>query len=640
MNQIGVDAAEKKNFFTARELAGIELPGVPSTESAILRKAKKERWQSRKREGKGGGREYGIESLPAEARMAIIEKRTDMSKPDPGGAPVKKNDERKATYVDLKPWQREEADKRMALAREWLKIRADVPGRKLTEVKRRFAKSHNIGHKSLDRYVTGYQSGGYPALVPAWRNGEKQPVINREMAAFIENAYLQPLGPPVRKVHGDLRKAFDGKYRCPSYRTVADYIDRKWTDAQQLLVRNKQEWDRLYSPYIRRDWDECSLNEVWVGDSKQMDVCCLYRGKAVFPWLVAILEAKSRKFVGWILVATPNALVIGQAVIYAISQCGPCKTFYIDLGRDYRAHHVAGVLVELGIETFFAAPYNAREKLIESNFGWFTDRMKDWPGYRGHSIKTRPKKLHHEIKSGKLLTFEEISKKVDELIIERNSLPHCTTGRPPVSFWENHQAVIPSQHLLDFLLMDVNAATVRDSSVAIKGLLYRDDNLFKLSGERVEVRRDPRDITRAAIIYKGAVFCAAKLETPSHYRSEITLQSVKDAARIRRKIKNFRKQIIEAEDVIDDPLLLAMQIEDQEKVRQRDIQPADSNVKQFHKKEKLARDSAKALEADKAEENTANATSRPDILDRYLRASSMAMGSVRTLQYNDDPEDF
>ena len=93
---------EKKNFFTARELAGIELPGVPSTESAILRKAKKERWQSRKREGKGGGREYGIESLPAEARMAIIEKRTDMSKPDPGGAPVKKNDERKS---DIRPSQ-------------------------------------------------------------------------------------------------------------------------------------------------------------------------------------------------------------------------------------------------------------------------------------------------------------------------------------------------------------------------------------------------------------------------------------------------------------------------------------------------------------------------------------------------------
>ena len=150
----------------------------------------------------------------------------------------------------------------------------------------------------------------------------------------------------------------------------------------------------------------------------------------------------------------------------------------------------------------------------------------------------------------------------------------------------------------------------------------------------------PRCHDAAAIIYKGAVFCAAKLETPSHYRSEITLQSVKDAARIRRKIKNFRKQIIEAEDVIDDPLLLAMQIEDQEKVRQRDIQPADSNVKQFHKKEKLAPNCAKALEADKAEENTANATSRPDILDRYLRASSMAMGSERTLQYNDDPEDF
>jgi len=180
--------------------------------------------------------------------------------------------------------------------------------------------------------------------------------------------------------------------------------------------------------------------------------------------------------------------------------------------------------------------------------------------------------------------------------------------------------------LLDYLLMDVQQATVKDSSVLIKGLLYRGDELFKLAGERVQVRRDPRDIRRAVIIYKDQVFCSATLETPDHYRSEVTLQSVKDAARIRQKIKKYRKEIMESEDFIDDPLALAVALDQKEKVRMRDIRPSDSKVISFHRREKLARnvsDTMRKSELEMDESHEANtAAAGGDILSRYLVATA------------------
>ena len=624
----------KEKYFAANELAEMQLPGMPSTKRNINRKAKKENWQSRARSGRGGGWEYSLESLPAEARMAFIERTLNLSETNTDETPTQKD------VTQMKPWQREIADKRMMLVKEFIQARKDVPPKKLMEFKRKYSKNHSITYRTLDGWIKAYQAGGYHGLMPDWNNGEHTKIITPEMTKFIEKAYLQPFGPPIKKVHEDLCKAFADKCpRLPTYRTVAAFISSKWTEGQQLLIRDKGEWDRKYSPYVRRDWTAVELNEVWFGDHKQIDVACLYRGKAIFPWVSVVEEAKSRKFVGWILVPIPNALAIGQAFLYGVSKYGPPKTFYVDRGRDFKSHYIAGKkekrdingdLVEsgmpglvamVGTEMFYAVGRNPREKINEPAFGLFSDRLKG-RGHRGTSVKTRPKKLAQELKSKDLLTFEELSTKIDELINERNARPHSTTGVPPDSFWEGYQVILPSKQFLDFLLMDCHEATVKDSSVLVKGLLYRGDELFKLAGERVEIRRDPRDVRRAVIIYKDQVFCSAKLETPDHYRSEITLQSVKDATRIRKDIKAWRKKVLEHEDVFDDPLHLAVELDQKEKIRQRDIRPAaDQKVISLNRREKLARCVSNTMcESEREISNTAVADG--DILSRYLAASA------------------
>lgn len=628
----------KDLYLTTTKLAHLRLPGLPTSRQGISYKAEREKWERRERREPGGGWEYSIESLPAATRMAFLERSLNLSALETEKASPEKD------LDQLKSWQRETTDKRSHIVGKFIDASENIPSRKITEFKKRFSKAHGISPRTLENWITSYQSGGYQALVPNWNRGAQKKVITPDMAKFIEKVFLQPLGPPVKKVHEDICKAFaDTCQRFPTYRTVAAYINSRWSASQQLIIRDKDAWDRVYGPYVRRDWTKVKLNEVWFCDHKQIDVACLHRGKTIFPWLTVVEDALSRKFLGWVLVPTPDALAIGQAFLYGVSKCGPPKTLYVDRGKDFQSKSIAGkkekrdvngdvierglpgLVANVGTEMFYATGRNPREKIIESAFGVFTDRFKQLPGYRGHSVKTRPKKLTDEIKSKNLLTFEELSAKIDELLNERNTRPHSTTGKSPESYWEGYQALIPSQQVLDYLLMDVHVATVKDSSVLIKGLLYRGAELFKLAGEKVEVRRDPKDIRRAAIIYKNQVFGDAVLETPDHYRSEITLESVKTVARIRRKIKKYRQALMESDDDID-PLKIAVELDEREKVRMRDIRPTGSKVTSLHEREKLAHSVSETMRQAKLEnegyqeENTTNAGG--DILTRYLKATA------------------
>lgn len=62
---------ELKTHYSAQELVDLALKTLPTTKKAILTRAKKQNWQSRKRVGKGGGVEYALNSLPQEIQTEI-----------------------------------------------------------------------------------------------------------------------------------------------------------------------------------------------------------------------------------------------------------------------------------------------------------------------------------------------------------------------------------------------------------------------------------------------------------------------------------------------------------------------------------------------------------------------------------------
>ena len=64
------------DYLSIRELAEMQLSGLPTTERRIREKAKKENWQCRKHQGRGGGMEYAVSSLPQPIQQAITAKQT------------------------------------------------------------------------------------------------------------------------------------------------------------------------------------------------------------------------------------------------------------------------------------------------------------------------------------------------------------------------------------------------------------------------------------------------------------------------------------------------------------------------------------------------------------------------------------
>jgi Integrase core domain. len=192
----------------------------------------------------------------------------------------------------------------------------------------------------LERWINDYLEGGRNALIPDWTCGNRESLFTPEIARFIESSYLQPFGPTIKETHEKIMGTFPGCHI--SYRLLAYYIINRWNKSYQLLIRNKEEWDRKYSPHARRDWNRVEINECWFSDAKQIDVAYIHNEKVIFPWLTAFIDARSRKFVGWVLTATHDSRAIAQAFVYAVRAHGVPKVIYIDRGKPYKSRAIAG----------------------------------------------------------------------------------------------------------------------------------------------------------------------------------------------------------------------------------------------------------------------------------------------------------
>ncbi|MBX3447550.1 MAG: DDE-type integrase/transposase/recombinase [Parvibaculaceae bacterium] len=78
-----------KEWFTAQELAALKLDAICSDRADIFRQAEREGWRARPREGRGGGREYHITSLPEAARIDLaLRSLSETSVPNSSPSPM------------------------------------------------------------------------------------------------------------------------------------------------------------------------------------------------------------------------------------------------------------------------------------------------------------------------------------------------------------------------------------------------------------------------------------------------------------------------------------------------------------------------------------------------------------------------
>lgn len=166
---------ELKPYYSAQELIGLQLVILPTTKKAVIDKAKRENWQSRKRVGRGGGVEYALSSLPQEVQEEIRDKfATSVVAGKPKKLPVLKS----VVLEDITEKQRQAADARMTLVAYILQLEQAQPRYKAVkffcqqakqnllspELMALVAKANNkkgesrvIGERTLNQWVLDYE---------------------------------------------------------------------------------------------------------------------------------------------------------------------------------------------------------------------------------------------------------------------------------------------------------------------------------------------------------------------------------------------------------------------------------------------------------------------------------------------------
>lgn len=382
-------------FATALQLAG--LPGMPGTERGVQLRAQAEQWRSRKRAGRGGGREYDLRDLPAETRQAIVEQLLAAQPSLPAPATASAPQPASATVLHLPvavasagfpepgeaaggalpaagvrgrsvamrqhldpemfaDWQREAAYARMAIIRR-VEEAAKAAGSIVNALELLRAKLHDGGDATLNalaaranvrkrgeraditratffRWSTAAKEGGIWALAPADTNRERIPPWARACMQL----WARPAKPSIAYVHQHIGEQLAPQgIAAPSYAQLRRFI----TERLGALARNAGRMGarELLSlqPFVRRNTENLWPTECYTADGHTFDAEIAHpvHGKPFRPEITLVLDVGTRKAVGFSVSLDECGLAVLDAQRQAFMKHGICSAWYVDRGSGY-----------------------------------------------------------------------------------------------------------------------------------------------------------------------------------------------------------------------------------------------------------------------------------------------------------------
>jgi len=385
-----------REWFSAKELAG--MPGMPKSKRATQMKAKRESWQSRPRQGRGGGREYHISSLPLETRLELskqevagaikdaapdldAEKTLVPAAPeenfptttvidDPlynevNDSPANQTPEKRYPNIPPEPIFKKAMIK-SGLLQSYLEHIRQAPRGGKTQARQEFIDAYNIGllapgaykllgplsWKTIERWKQTIATTG-DALNLADMRGHRlrgRTIINREQATILLGCALNPNRP---RISAAVRQAklIMARRGIPNGYSESTY--RRWLE--KWKARNYHLWvafregekglnDKV-SYYIERDYDKISVGDILVADGHilNFEIINPWTGKPKRMTLILFLDMKSNMPLGWEIMPTENTQAISAALRRAILALGKMpQVVYLDNGKAFKSRFFAG----------------------------------------------------------------------------------------------------------------------------------------------------------------------------------------------------------------------------------------------------------------------------------------------------------
>ena len=561
-----------KEWWAVPEL--MSLPGMPSTPQGVRFKANTEQWQSRPRQGRGGGKEYHISSLPAETKTTL-HFRENANLPEPINpsckAVITKKEEPAQDLTSLKNWQRKVFDARVALFREFEHLQKLHGTNKAVEVLVDMAMEGRLpeplqscvadanarpGHgRALSRsMVLGWQRAvrrhGIAGLAPAALEKNEAP----EWAPYFMRCYQIPSNPSIPEAMEAMEKQLPGGMAMPSYYQVVRWHNKRSRLDQEKGRRTGSAYQALKG-YRKRDTSgyrpltiaQCD------GHSYKAYVAHPVTGKPYHPEVCAVLDVATRVAVGWSAGLAESALTVAAAIRHAATvneqkpYGGIFDILYTDGGSGNKAKinadDTTGLFARIGTTFETGRPGNPQGRgLIEkSNQSIWIRAAKRLPAYTGKSMDQGARRnmylaIQRDFKnkgySEHLLSWKQFQEYCQEAVDDYNNRPHSAlpkltdpeTGRKrhmsPLECWAWHVADgwKPEEHQLsetevEVLWLPREERVVQRATVSLGKNHYYNSKLAHYDGHKVQVAYYPTDASRVQIWdMEGRLVCYAEYE--------------------------------------------------------------------------------------------------------------------------------
>lgn len=557
-----------KEWFSAQECA--DLLGM--SKAGFIKMAARKEYRTRPRQGRGGGLEYHLSSLPLPAQEALM--RAESREILAAAPPIPSNSRELQPVQDdaaLIAARKAEGDAKAAQLRGAAQARMDAKREILAVVEAAKRAGSNVETAVVDYnagrlaaspatralipevsvstvHRWGWRIHGYGLASLAGRYGNRagSGIIDRhpQLAAALRAFLLDyPHAQPAR-AHEWLRARYDldwdalpadiagdGPIPMPSLKTVARWIDRWKQENAELYacLSNPDHWKNKYMI----GWGDASahilrLNQVWEFDSTPADVM-LKDGRHSIIGVIDLYSRRAKLHVS----KTSRAAAVAHLLKNALLDWGVPEIAKTDNGQDYVSHHIGRILQALDIEQQISAPFCPWQKPhIERFFRSFShDLLELMPGYLGHNVADREALRAREQFSDRLfvknrpvellhLDAPALQDFCDRWTAAYHARPHRgLKGKTPlerVAAWREPVRALPDPRVLDLLLLEAPGndgwrTVTKSYGVRVDSFEYMTPELGLHVGQRVRVLYDPE---AADLIYcfdaKGGFIATAE----------------------------------------------------------------------------------------------------------------------------------
>ncbi len=510
---------------------------------------------------------------------------------------------------DLKNWQRDIMDARVALFREYQRMERKYG---TNEAIKEFCLQAKTGTlpdqlQSLVE-IANARGGGNGRTISKSTLYRWKAMNKRGVAAFAPQTiekkdippwatcfigcYGTPDKPSIPQAMERMAKVLPNDIAMPSYGQVYRFHTKRSRLEREKGRRTGSELKALKG-YRKRDTSDLLPMEIGTcdGHSFKSRVAHPVHGAPFKPEICSVVDVATRVLVGWSVGLAESSVTVGSAVRHAatVNEQKPCggvfSILYTDGGSGNKAkvltHKLTGVFARIGTRWEKGIPGNAQGRgLIERlNSSLWIPAAKELPTFVGKEMDSLTERnlrllVNREIKkdgrSVHLPTWPQFIEHCQQSVDVYNRRPHSglpkindpKTGRrrhmAPLEMWSwhvqqgwNQKECQLTEEEIEMIFLPRQECMVRRACVQLFTNTYYNRNLEHYDGERVQVGYDIHNADMVQIWDKdGRMICYAHFDKnkSSYFPRPVIDQANEQRAKRRRQIKLDQIAEIDAEE--------------------------------------------------------------------------------------------